>query len=643
MLMHGTPPINHGITDYSPCSRPMRRGPIASWRIVFLRIRIRKRDKTADRVPAHAKAGPIQVPVWDRCVLWAARLVLAGYVLILAFRAHSRNRLSADEPPVQLTDLVRIADWAAEFLVTIVKTGVCFALFGFLVGVALNQGVAKPRWLPWLWRWGWQLLLGAGLLVLLSLAESGTLPNRVFTIVALVGHLAGLCVGRTCLRGPKALARLLPLAASTVVLALMAAGVLLLLALETAPLPFEPPQVTSVEKRMIRERLQSPATTSTGTRRLQLSEHEANLVATMGLKQVMPTAKARIGLGQDTIDLAMSAEIDWWSALPRWLNIEATCEVAADGESPVRPIACRIGKISVPQFLLQAAMEQTLVVISGDHDLKRLSGAIGTLRVEPDLIEAEIVARGTMSHVVPSILTRLSRDPNVTARTRIYYNHLTEAAKDLPQEHRFCEFTQAAFALARERSVTADPVLENRAALFGLAVILGHYRVEHLIGPVRDHRHRALEGRHARNITLRGRRDWCQHFYLSAALALASNETLSDGAGLFKEELDAGEGGSGFSFSDLMADRAGTRLALAATRDEAAARWMQQQLADGFLLGDLFPPAADLPEGIADAELLSQYGGVGGDQYNQMAAEIERRLDTGLTGRVPAPSTGSGR
>ena len=43
-------------------------------------------------------------------------------------------------------------------------------------------------------------------------------------------------------------------------------------------------------------------------------------------------------------------------------------------------------------------------------------------------------------------------------------------------------------------------------------------------------------------------------------------------------------------------------------------------------LGEFFPPASDLPEGIADKELELTYGGVGGALYRRFADEIERRI-----------------
>jgi len=125
--------------------------------------------------------------------------------------------------------------------------------------------------------------------------------------------------------------------------------------------------------------------------------------------------------------------------------------------------------------------------------------------------------------------------------------------------------------------------------------------------------------------TLRARNDWTKHFFVSAALTVLSAQAPSDAIGLFKEELDAG-GGSGFSFGDLMADRAGTTFALLATSDEAAARAIQKRLARGFRVDDFFPEAADLPENIQDAELQSRYGGVGGPLFRIYAAEVERRF-----------------
>jgi hypothetical protein len=41
---------------------------------------------------------------------------------------------------------------------------------------------------------------------------------------------------------------------------------------------------------------------------------------------------------------------------------------------------------------------------------------------------------------------------------------------------------------------------------------------------------------------------------------------------------------------------------------------------------DFFPPAADLPEDLTDAEFQARFGGVGGAGYNRLVEEIEKRL-----------------
>ncbi len=112
---------------------------------------------------------------------------------------------------------------------------------------------------------------------------------------------------------------------------------------------------------------------------------------------------------------------------------------------------------------------------------------------------------------------------------------------------------------------------------------------------------------------------------MSGALTVLSAQAPSDAIGLFREELDAG-GGSGLSFGDLMADRAGTTFALLATGDDAGARAIQARLAGGFRVHDFFLEAADLPEEIQDTELQSRYGGVGGPLFRSYAAEVERRM-----------------
>src|SRR4029077_2860763 len=104
-------------------------------------------------------------------------------------------------------------------------------------------------------------------------------------------------------------------------------------------------------------------------------------------------------------------------------------------------------------------------------------------------------------------------------------------------------------------------------------------------------------------VALRGRSDWARHYATSAALAILAHPIISDAIGQMKEQLDSFPRGSGFSFGDFAANRAGIRFASTATQSAAAAKAMQDRLQAGFVLDDFFPPASDLPEDIPAQQL----------------------------------------
>jgi hypothetical protein len=193
---------------------------------------------------------------------------------------------------------------------------------------------------------------------------------------------------------------------------------------------------------------------------------------------------------------------------------------------------------------------------------------------------------------------------------------------------RFGLLLRAAFAALPDETGRGGPVDHNRAAILALGIAIGHERLARLAGLERDTalvRQAVVAGTGA---TLRGREDWSKHFTVSAALAILAHPLISDAAGLMKEQLDALTQGSGFSFGDLAADRAGVRFAAAATHSDAAAETMQSRLRHGFAPADYFPPAADLPEDLTEEEFRRRYGRVGSPLYRQMLAAIEVRLDS---------------
>jgi len=212
--------------------------------------------------------------------------------------------------------------------------------------------------------------------------------------------------------------------------------------------------------------------------------------------------------------------------------------------------------------------------------------------------------------------------------TEAQLRQLVAAGPGLPSgEARFGALLQAAFASSPADSTKENPVQHNRAAILALGIAVGHERLARVAGLELDAGLLRQAAALREGTTLRGRDDWSRHYLLSAALAVLEHPLISDAGGLMKEQLDALTHGSGFSFGDLAADRAGVRFAAAATGSEAAAKAMQVRLGGGFALEDFFPLAADLPENLTVEQFRRDYGSVGSKRYRQTVAGIEARLD----------------
>ena len=100
---------------------------------------------------------------------------------------------------------------------------------------------------------------------------------------------------------------------------------------------------------------------------------------------------------------------------------------------------------------------------------------------------------------------------------------------------------------------------------------------------------------------------------------------LSEAIGLYKE-VDDSRGGSGFSFTDLLADNAGTRFGEVAIASPSSARELQKAISRGPGESALLPSIAGLPEGLTEDQFKLRYGEVGSSAYNEVLAEISKRI-----------------
>lgn len=211
-----------------------------------------------------------------------------------------------------------------------------------------------------------------------------------------------------------------------------------------------------------------------------------------------------------------------------------------------------------------------------------------------------------------------------------YYQALSDFAKEQPKRSSIAVFVQFMFDLAKMRTNISgeySAVKENHSAITALAIYFGADKFELLVGNViiRDHKQLVVRNKLRNNVTLQGRVDLQKHFIYSMALQLFSNHSASDAIGEFKEFLDTNKGGSGFSFADLQADRAGTRLAMIVTHSERKAKAAQNILIS-VTDQQLLPDIKGLDEGLDEKGFDKKFKDVKSSEYQKALIDIDNRL-----------------
>ena len=122
-------------------------------------------------------------------------------------------------------------------------------------------------------------------------------------------------------------------------------------------------------------------------------------------------------------------------------------------------------------------------------------------------------------------------------------------------------------------------------------------------------------------LTIHGRADLVKHFVVSAHLVALLGSQPARGAGMVKEMLDS-NGGSGFSFADMAANRAGIAFAIALLTD----RLSLDDVARKFTTQAVVPPIDGLREGLQAKEFTEAFGGVGDQRLEAELGRIEASI-----------------
>jgi uncharacterized protein YfiM (DUF2279 family) len=349
-----------------------------------------------------------------------------------------------------------------------------------------------------------------------------------------------------------------------------------------------------------------------GDRRLiTLSQQELD-VAVNYLAYLYANGSARATLNKGKAELNASLRPPQ-SPFIFYFNI--TTKLTADGAMP-RVEDLRIGQLTIPGFVAEWLAPWVLARFLGEraadslaHTIKRIDFKPGQVTVVCDW---PLNPRDTLGAMIAA---------DDEERLRAYQERLAQVSNlSKPSAISLTELLVALFELADVRSRRGGAVAENRAALAVLAFYVNDKPLATIL-PAANQWPRPMN----QSVTLSGREDLAKHFIVSAALAANAGGPLSNALGIYKEMADRRDA-SGFSFTDLVANRAGTRFGELAAGNSSSAAKVQRQVSRGISEKDLVPKTSDLPESLSETDFKRRFGEVDGPEYRKVTIEIERRI-----------------
>lgn len=358
-----------------------------------------------------------------------------------------------------------------------------------------------------------------------------------------------------------------------------------------------------------------------GVKQLSLSEKMLNQSGNMAFERFFPLP-FNIKLNQNRAEIRSSYKLP---NLPVEFFLNIRFILVPDGKL-IKVQNLQVGRLSIPDWIVEQ-LEPYAIQFLNDRFPQYLELATAVQHIEITLEQATVTYLWD-----PKLATQaqtLSRDVLLTPREQelilVYYKHLADITqltfwKKLSLE----QILRPMFDLAMERTAKGgNAVEENRALLLTMALVSVNVRINHL---VKDEDRKGLRNLRLYRLTLINRRDLMQHFLISAALTISTNKTLTDTIGLSKE-IDDSDGGSGFSFADLLADRAGVRFAQTAIASESSARQLQKFMSRPELVeNDFMPPYDHLPEAINALEFKKRYVNIKHEKYMFVENELQLRI-----------------
>jgi uncharacterized protein YfiM (DUF2279 family) len=354
--------------------------------------------------------------------------------------------------------------------------------------------------------------------------------------------------------------------------------------------------------------------TNAVSRSLILTENDVNIAANYFLNRHFDSA-TRIKLNNAHLTTRISI------ALPdilfnRYLNISFNLKEQQGQLTPENFIA---GQIKVPK-IFSGFIIDTIIQLTALHNYYlQAKQHISKIKLTSNHLKVNYhYSPEAFSQILSLLALSVDDDSKI-----IYQQKLSEIIANHDQEWRLslAQLLQPLFHLAYQRSTLDSAITENRIAILVINAYVNDREVKRFL-PLPSSTAITVP---KLSVFLYKRKDMAKHFMWSAALTAAGSSYLADMLAQEKEMADAQQG-SGFSFVDLAADRAGMYFGKMATSSPLTARELQRGMAKIEDYTAFMPDVRDLPENLNEKEFKYRFNSTSNPSFQQILTLIDARI-----------------
>ncbi|MFT4654696.1 MAG: hypothetical protein ACI82S_002354 [Patiriisocius sp.] len=360
------------------------------------------------------------------------------------------------------------------------------------------------------------------------------------------------------------------------------------------------------------------------SQKINVSSAQANSVAGF-IQRALGQANAEFTFADEQVTVAGTYEFKT-GLFPLYLNIEA---VVREGNG-LQMDAVSIGDLTLPRGLALSIAESLVNTYTSSQIATKAIASVKSVAVKSEGMQVTLAPLDSLLREFKNIETGGSRKDTRMLKIKIaHYLRLLDGMYVPPgprntKNPSLSIYLHAVMQEAAILSKQGSATLENEAAILAVAIYAGSGRFTTLIGDLSFAIDKIPSA--SPKPMLVSRQDLSLHFIFSAAIKLLSEKGVSIAVGEFKELMDRGKGGSGYSFVDLAADLSGTHFADLAV-DPKRAQKLQEVMLSAVNESLFMVSIVGLDEGLSKTEFMQQYMGVDSPRYQKIVDEINIRIN----------------